>query len=88
MKYTQHPLSAAFPSMSSDELAALAEDIRTHGQREPGVLLDGQVLDGWHRYQACERAGVEFVATVYTGTDPVAFVISRNAHRRQMRPVS
>ena len=84
MKYTQHPLSAAFPSMSSDELAALAEDIRMHGQREPGVLLDGQVLDGWHRYQACERAGVEFVATVYTGTDPVAFVISRNAHRRHL----
>lgn len=84
MTYTQHPLSAAFPAMSAEDLDALTQDIAAHGQREPGVMYDGQVLDGWHRYQACERAGVEFVATVYTGTDPVAFVISRNAHRRHL----
>lgn len=84
MTYTQHPLSAAFPAMSEDDLAALATDIAAHGQREPGVLYEDQVLDGWHRHQACERAGVEFVAVEYTGSDPVAFVISRNAHRRHL----
>ena len=84
MKYTQHPLSAAFPAMSADDLEALTNDIATHGQREPGVLYEGQVLDGWHRYQACEWAGTEFVAVEFTGTDPVAFVISRNAHRRHL----
>ncbi len=84
MKYTQHPLSAAFPAMSADDLEALINDITTHGQREPGVLYEGQVLDGWHRYQACEWAGIDFVAVEFTGTDPVAFVISRNAHRRHL----
>ncbi len=84
MTYQQHPLSAAFPSMGQDGLDALVADIKEHGQREPGVLFEDMVLDGWHRYQACERAGVEFVATVYTGDDPVAFVISKNAHRRHL----
>lgn len=84
MKYTQHPLSAAFPAMSADDLASLSADIAAHGQREPGVLYEGQVLDGWHRYQACEAAGVEFVAVEFIDADPVAFVISRNAHRRHL----
>jgi len=84
MTYTQHPLSAAFPAMSAEDLDALTQDIAAHGQREPGMLYEGQVLDGWHRYQACEGAGVEFVAVEYTGDDPVAFVISRNAHRRHL----
>jgi hypothetical protein len=58
----QHPLSAAFPSMPPVELEALAMDIEAHGQREPGVLFEGMVLDGWHRYVACGKAGVEFKA--------------------------
>jgi len=84
VKYTQHPLSAAFPAMSADDLESLTNDITTHGQREPGVLYEGQVLDGWHRYQACEAAGAEFVAVEFIDADPVAFVISRNAHRRHL----
>jgi hypothetical protein len=58
----QHPLSAAFPSMPENEIAALALDIESHGQREPGITLDGMVLDGWHRYLACHRLGVQFKA--------------------------
>lgn len=80
----QHPLSAAFPAMPENELEALALDIETNGQREPGVIYDGQVLDGWHRYLACEIAGVEFRSTEFDGSDPVAFVLSRNLHRRHL----
>jgi hypothetical protein len=50
------------------------------------VLLDGMVLDGWHRYLACAKAGVEFKAMNFDGADPVAFVISRNLHRRHLTP--
>ena len=57
-KFEQHPLSAAFPAMPEVDLEALAEDIKAHGQREPGLLHEGMVLDGWHRYLACEKAGV------------------------------
>jgi hypothetical protein len=70
--------------MPENEIEALALDIEAHGQREPGVLLDGMVLDGWHRYLACDRAGIEFKAAEFDGDDPVAFVISRNLHRRHL----
>lgn len=62
----------------------LMQDIREHGLVEPGVIFEGKVLDGWHRYQACAKAKVEFLATEYTGSDPVAFVISKNAQRRNL----
>lgn len=81
----QHPLSAAFPSMPTDELETLAADIKLRGQREPGVVYDGLILDGWHRYQACERAGVPFrYIGLAENLDPVEFVLSRNLHRRHL----
>lgn len=80
----RHPLSAAFPDMPGDELQALADDIRRNGQQEPGLLLDGQVLDGWHRHQACQLAGVPFNAIEFTGADPVSYVVAKNVHRRHL----
>lgn len=80
----QHPLSAAFPSMPEQELQALALDIEKNGQREPGVMYEGKVLDGWHRYLACSSANVKFKTVEFDGDDPVAFVISRNLHRRHL----
>jgi hypothetical protein len=84
----QHPLSAAFPAMPESELAGLTVDIEQFGQRESGVVLDGMVLDGWHRFQACERLGISFnyveFDDEFAGTDPVAFVMSRNAYRRHL----
>lgn len=84
MDLQQHPLSAAFPSMPDGELGALAIDIEAHGQREPGVLYEGMVLDGWHRYLACRKVGREFKAVELNGEDPIAFVLSRNLHRRHL----
>jgi hypothetical protein len=85
MTYLQHPLSAAFPSMSQDEIQALANDISANGQREPGIIFEDMVLDGWHRYQACEIAGVEFDSRPLPKyDDPVLFVKSRNLHRRHL----
>ena len=34
-----HPLCALFPALQGSEFEALCEDIRTHGQRHPIVLL-------------------------------------------------
>lgn len=84
MKFEQHPLSAAFPSMPPAEIEALAMDIEKHGQREKGIVLDGMVLDGWHRYLACQKAGAQFKAEEFAGEDPVGFVLSRNLHRRHL----
>ena len=68
----QHPLSAAFPAMSAQELSDLSDDIALHGLRVPVVTLGGQVLDGWHRYTACQLAGVAPIAVEYDGDDPAA----------------
>lgn len=83
----QHALSAAFPSMSESDIEALAEDIKKHGQREPALIYEGQVLDGWHRYLACQQIGAEFWSDDFTGDDPIAFVISKNLHRRHLTAI-
>lgn len=70
--------------MSDMEIDALAEDIKKHGQREPGLIFEGQVLDGWHRYLACAKLGGNFRSEDFTGDDPVAFVLSKNLHRRHL----
>src|SRR5512139_918280 len=80
----QHPLSAAFPSMPDAEFVALTNDIRAHGQREPAIVLDGMVLDGWHRVKACKVIGIEPAVLDFYGDDPAAFVLSKNLHRRHL----
>lgn len=80
----QHPLSAAFPSMPEQEVEALAIDIEKNGQREKAVMYEGMVLDGWHRYLACEMADLPFHAEEFDGEDPIAFVLSHNLHRRHL----
>ena len=82
MSYAQHPLSAAFPSMADDEFTALVEDIRRHGQRDVATLADGMVIDGWHRYKACQELGIPCRFNEFVGDDAVAFVRSKNQHRR------
>lgn len=88
VNYVRAPLSAAFPTMSDAELQLLAEDIKANGQREPIVVKGKEILDGWHRYQACQRAGVDPWIVEYDhredGESVEAFVMSRNFHRRQM----
>ncbi len=87
MELKQHPLSAAFPSMGKDEFQALKDDIENCGQREPIIVLDGMVLDGWHRYRACIELGMKVKQFGFgTGDDPAEFVISHNLHRRHLTP--
>ena len=80
----QHPLSAAFPPMPSEELAALAADIKINGQHFPIVVFEDMVLDGWHRLLACKMIGKAPLTEKYSGKDPSAFVESANKFRRHM----
>lgn len=86
-RYTQHPLSAAFPAMSAEDYVSLRADISANGQRDPIVIHEGMVLDGWHRYSSHVDLGTEDQAlceALPDGIDPVAFVLSRNLHRRHL----
>lgn len=85
MTYPQHPLSAAFPAMNAEDFQLLKDDIETEGQREPVIILDGMVLDGWHRYRACIELGIKPTQFTFSDNDdPVAFVKSHNLHRRHL----
>lgn len=85
MELKQHPLSAAFPAMSADDFQALKDDIESNGQREPVMVFEGMVLDGWHRYQACVQLSLKPLQFTFPeGDDPVSFVISHNLHRRHL----
>lgn len=85
VSYERHFLSAAWGDMPADEFQALVDDIAVHGQRDPIVIFDGSVLDGWHRYQACEQLLRNVKATELDAEeDPVAWVISKNAKRRSL----
>jgi hypothetical protein len=84
-----HPATGIFPLLPSDELKALAEDIRAHGMREPIVLHpNGHILDG--RNRAVAWAMIEHEAAppyrTWTGAEgaELAFVVSMNLRRRHL----
>jgi N6-adenosine-specific RNA methylase IME4/predicted transcriptional regulator len=79
-----HPLADLFPMLPDDELQALVDDIKQNGLQHPATTLDGLILDGRNRARACKAAGVALRTVPYTGTDPRAFVISSNLHRRHL----
>jgi hypothetical protein len=85
--YTQHPISAAFPTMSDIEFTALVENIRNCGQYAPITVYEDQILDGWHRYRACRTLGKEPATVEFTGTTEQAaeFAFSLNARRRHLK---
>lgn len=71
--------------LSEEELKALAQDIKQHGQREPIVLSKSQlVLDGRNRLSACKIAEVEPEFVDFHGDDELSFVLSVNLHRRHL----
>jgi len=83
-----HPAACIFPLMEGAEYQALVDDIKANGLRDPIVRYkDGErswLLDGRNRLRACRDAGVEPQWDDYIGGDPIAFVMSKNVHRRHL----
>jgi ParB-like chromosome segregation protein Spo0J len=81
-----HPLAELFPMLDKESRSfkGLVEDIKANRQYEPIWLLEGKILDGRNRYNACQHLGKEVVARDYVGNDPIGFVLSVNLHRRHL----
>ncbi|HMF11448.1 MAG TPA: ParB N-terminal domain-containing protein [Gemmataceae bacterium] len=84
MDLQPHPAATIFPEMSESDFAALKDDIKEHGQRDPVIVFQNQILDGRHRYRACRELGIEARTEEFIGDDPVAFVVSKNLKRRHL----
>jgi hypothetical protein len=81
-----HPAADTFPLMTEPELKALAADIKAHGLLDPILTLDGMIICGRNRCNACLTVGVEprFDALPHGWNgDPLVLVISSNRHRKQ-----
>jgi ParB-like chromosome segregation protein Spo0J len=78
------PLANLFPMLEAAQVGELVADIKAHGLRQAIVTYEGKILDGRNRYQACLAAGVEPRFKEYTGTDPLAYVVSLNLNRRHL----
>jgi N6-adenosine-specific RNA methylase IME4 len=78
-----HEGANLFPLMDEARFAELVDDIAEHGQRQPIVLCDGQILDGRNRYRACLQLGIEPKFVDYLG-NPYDYAWSANGQRRDM----
>jgi ParB-like chromosome segregation protein Spo0J len=78
-----HEAANLFP-LDEEYLDELAADIHANGQQDAIELQDGKILDGRRRYLACQRAGVEPKFREVQVADPVAYVLSKNLHRRHL----
>ena len=83
-----HPFAACLPLLKDAELERLAADIKANGQRNPIILLDGQVLDGRNRLAACKLAKVAPKTREWSGGVEAAraMVWSQNVLRRHLPP--
>jgi len=81
-----HPLVEIFPEMDAAAFAEFVADIKVNGVREPVTVHKNQIIDGRNRQLACDVLGITCPKRVYEGkeSDLLAFVLSKNLHRRQM----
>lgn len=80
-----HEASEIFP-LVEEGLQELADDIKANGMLCPVELFHGKVLDGRRRLRACEIHGIAPATVDVTPSDPVAYVLSLNLHRRHLTP--
>lgn len=65
-----HPVADEYALLSNSEYRDLVDDIRKRGLLIPIVVdTDGLIIDGRHRFRACEELGIKCRKVVFTGTD-------------------
>jgi Domain of unknown function (DUF4326) len=74
-----------FPEAKAEDFSRLLEDICENGfdSKQPIVIYEGEILDGWNRQRACDHFGIQPVYTTFEGTDAeaIAFVMRTNKRR-------
>lgn len=80
-----HDIANVIPAMQPDEYHALKIDIAANGQIEPIWTYRGAIIDGRHRWKACEELGIQPKTREWDGAGSlVSFVLGLNLHRRHL----
>lgn len=82
-----HPVCELFPEMQPGDFDALVENIKARGVQVPVLIYQGQIIDGRHRWLACDKLGIECPTNNWyprNGESLVEFVVSLNLHRRTL----
>lgn len=81
-----HDLCKLFPEMSVVEFDELCTDIAKNGIVDPLVTYEGKIIDGRNRHRAAMFLGCDIPTEEWDGRggSPLAFVVSRNLHRRNL----
>src|SRR5437660_4031020 len=54
-----HEVATIFPPMTEEEFALFVADIQLRGVLDPIWTSHGKIIDGIHRYRACQQLGIE-----------------------------
>lgn len=79
-----HPACMAILEMPQDQYEELRDDIKANGLLVPIATCDGQILDGRHRYRACQELGIKPRFEAIKVEDPWTYVWSLNVKRRHL----
>lgn len=80
-----HEVATLFPPMGEEEFLRFVADIQQRGLLEPIWTFQGKIVDGIHRYRACQQLGIEPRYQEWDGVGSlVSFVVSRNLRRRHL----
>lgn len=86
-----HPLAELFPPMEKEEYADFVKDIKFNGLQDEIVTLDGAILDGRNRFNACKDAGekprfkkFDPKLKEFRGLTPFKYVMAKNFYRRSL----
>ena len=85
MELKAHWMADILPSMPEKEFKELKEDIAGLGQLEPILVFNNEIIDGRHRYRACQELGIEPWVQEFEGGMSLSDVIrSMNVYRRHL----
>ena len=80
--YERHELSALDGDMTDEDFQLLVESIDRQGVLEPVMFWEGKILDGWHRYLACQELKiVNYRKMEYEGNDPSGYVYAKSMRK-------
>ena len=88
----RHELSSVFGDMPETDFENLVKSVEQDGFMDPLIrVLDGKILDGWHRYQAALSLNLVRKLMFMNWDEEedggaIAFVAARNLERRHLTP--